>query len=157
MADPEPSSMLGAKFSIPYAVAAALVLGRTDVAAFEPGALADTRIRELARRVEVKADPEMSPRRTDHATARVKIAMRDGRILEESATVVKGDAADPVPAEGVVAKFLALASPVLGQAHAQSVVEAVHEAQAIKNIRHLTAWLVSAGPGAVTHLISLCP
>src|SRR3989441_3391845 len=53
MADAEPGTTLAAKFSIPYAVAAALVLGRTDVAAFEPPALGDPRIRELAHRIEV--------------------------------------------------------------------------------------------------------
>src|SRR5262249_54434189 len=48
MAEPAPSTMLAAKFSIPYAVAAALVLGRTDIAAFAPPALDDSRIRNLA-------------------------------------------------------------------------------------------------------------
>src|SRR4029077_6295997 len=33
MAEPAPATMLAAKFSIPYAVAASLVLGRTDLAA----------------------------------------------------------------------------------------------------------------------------
>ena len=65
MADPAPASMLGAKFSIPYAVAAALVLGRADVSAFAEPALGDPRIRALAARVEVRVDPEMSPRRAD--------------------------------------------------------------------------------------------
>src|SRR5207244_2859678 len=48
MADREPTNALAAKFSIPYSVAAALVLDRTDHAAFEPPALADPRIRALA-------------------------------------------------------------------------------------------------------------
>src|SRR5207244_1711713 len=39
MTDAEPGTTLAAKFSIPYAVAAALALGRTDVVAFPPPAV----------------------------------------------------------------------------------------------------------------------
>jgi 2-methylcitrate dehydratase PrpD len=144
MAEPEPTSMLAAKFSIPYAVAAALVRGSADVAAFEPAALGDPRIRALARRVEVSADPEMSPRRTDYPTGKVRLALRDGRVLEETTTVVRGDAANPVPADDVLAKFLALASPVLGEPRARRVAETVHEVDTLKDVRELTALLAPA-------------
>jgi len=144
MAGPEPASRLAAKFSIPWAVAAALVLGRADTAAFEPAALGDARIRALARRVEVTADAGMSPRRADHPTAHVRITLRDGRALTASTTVVRGDAVDPVPESEVVAKFAALAAPVLGDARARSVVEAVHEIETLEDARDLGALLVPA-------------
>ncbi len=144
MAEPEPQSMLAAKFSIPYAVAAALVRGAADVAAFEPAALDDQRIRALSRRVEVSADPEMSPRRTDYPTARVRLTLRDGRVLEETTTVVRGDAANPVPAEEVIRKFLALSSRVLGDTRARQAVETIDEVETLKDIRDLTALLVPA-------------
>jgi 2-methylcitrate dehydratase PrpD len=144
MAEPEPLSMLAAKFSIPYAVAAVLVRGAADVAAFEPAALDDPRIRALARRVEVRADPEMSPRRTDYPTARVRLTLRDGRVLEETTTVVRGDAANPVPAEEVTGKFLTLSSRVLGDPRARQAVETIHEVDALKDVRDLTALLVPA-------------
>ena len=142
MADPEPASTLAAKFSIPYAVAAALVLDRTDPAAFEPPALGDPRIRELARRIEILTSPKMSPSRTDHPTAHVKIALRDGRIVEELTTVARGDAENPVPNEELVAKFLGLASPVLGASRARNVVGAAHAVETLRNVRELTALLV---------------
>ena len=74
MADNDPASLLAAKLSVPYAVAATLVLGHAGLDAFAAPALADPRIRELARRVEVTADPEMGPRRTDYPSACVRIA-----------------------------------------------------------------------------------
>src|SRR5262249_34520378 len=141
MAEPDPASLLAAKFSIPHAVAAALVLGHADLTAFEPGALADPRIRGLARRVEVRADPEMSPRRGDYPPARVAIRLRDGRELADSATVVRGDADNPVPPEEVVAKFLALTSPVLGAARAHRAAEALRSADDCRDIRELTGLL----------------
>jgi len=74
-AAPAPASLLGAKFSIPWAVAAALVLGRTDLAAFEPPALGDGRIRDLARRVAVRAEPAMSPRRISSPSSMIVSSM----------------------------------------------------------------------------------
>ncbi len=144
MAEPEPESMLAAKFSIPYAVAATLVRGAADVAAFEPAALDDSRIRALSRRVEVSADPEMSPRSSDYPTARVRLTLRDGRVLEETTTVVRGDALNPAPVEEVIRKFLTLSSRVLGDSRARDVVETIHEVEALKDVRQLTARLIPA-------------
>ena len=141
MADPAPTSMLAAKFSIPYAVAAALVLGRADVPAFVEPALSDPRIRSLAARVEVRVDPRMSPRGTDYPTALVEVRLRDGRTLTGSTTVVRGDFADPVPAGEVVEKFVALVSGVLGADRARAVVEIVDQVETLKDVRDLTALL----------------
>jgi 2-methylcitrate dehydratase PrpD len=141
MAAAAPASMLGAKFSIPYAVAAALVLGRADVSAFVEPALGDQRIRALAGRVEVRVDPEMSPRRADHPTARVEVALKDGRALTGITSVVRGDFVDPVPAEEIVDKFVALAAGVLGSARARAVTEIVDRAETLKDLQDLTALL----------------
>jgi hypothetical protein len=84
----------------------------------------------------------MSPRRVDAPTARVRIVLRDGRTLEESTTVVRGDALSPVPPGEITAKFLALTSPVLGDAHARKVVDAVAEIDTIEDIRTLTEMLL---------------
>jgi predicted O-methyltransferase YrrM len=48
MTNPEPANMLSAKFSISYAVAAAIVIGSTDITAFYPDQLVNPEIRELA-------------------------------------------------------------------------------------------------------------
>jgi 2-methylcitrate dehydratase PrpD len=143
MAGAAPTSMLGAKFSIPYAVAAALVLGRADVAAFVEPALSDPRIRSLAARVEVRVDPRMSPRGADYPTALVEMRLRDGRTLTGSTTVVRGDFADPVPAAEVVEKFVGLVSGVVGADRARAVVEIVDQVETLKDVRDLTALLAA--------------
>src|SRR5262249_21766580 len=144
MAEPAPSTMLAAKFSIPYAVAAALVLGRTDIAAFAPPALDDSRIRNLASRVAVLTDATMSPRATDRPTARVRLTLRDGRTLEQTTTVVRGDAASPVGDVEIVEKFLALASPIIGERRAAEAAAAAGAADTLKDVRELTAVLTPA-------------
>jgi 2-methylcitrate dehydratase PrpD len=144
MADPAPVSMLGAKFSIPYAVAAALVLGRADVSAFVEPALTDPRIRALAARVEVRVDPQMSPRRSDYPTAVVEIVLTDGRTLSGSTRVVRGDFENPVPAAEIVDKFLALTGDVLGPERARDVVRLVEQVETLKDVRDLTGLLAPA-------------
>jgi 2-methylcitrate dehydratase PrpD len=141
MTETAPRSMLGAKFSIPYAAAAALVLGRTDVAAFEEGPIADPRIRAMALCVEVEADPDMALKRADYPTAEVRITLLDGRVLSRTTGVVRGDAVNPVAPDEIVAKFLALACGPLGDARAREVVEIVEGVDGLKDIRDLTALL----------------
>jgi 2-methylcitrate dehydratase PrpD len=142
MSDPSPANPLAARFSIPWAVAAALVLGRTDPPAFDAATLADARIRDLSRRVDIATDPAMSPRRADAPTARVKILLRDGRALERTTSVVRGDALSPVPRDEITAKFVALAAPVLGESQARKIADAVEGTHTFDDIRTLTALLV---------------
>src|SRR6185295_19069473 len=94
MADPQPPNMLSAKFSIPYAVAAAVVRHGTFVDAFKDDARDDARIAGLAQRVSVRGDESMAIR-TDGVTARVAIALRDGRTLAGETRVARGDAVNP--------------------------------------------------------------
>src|SRR5437867_7536417 len=142
MSEPAPTNPLAARFSIPWAVAAALVLGRTDPVAFDCATLADARIRDLARRVEIGTDPAMSPRRADAPTARVRIVPRDGRFLDKTTTVVRGDALSPAPRDEITDKFVALASPILGDSHARKVADAVDAIHTLDDVRALTALLV---------------
>jgi hypothetical protein len=96
----------------------------------------------------VEVDPKMGPRRTDYPTARVEVALADGRTLEETVTIVRGDALAPVPAEEIAAKFLALVSPVLGEAYARRAVDAVHAVDGIDNVRELTESFSPRAPAA---------
>jgi 2-methylcitrate dehydratase PrpD len=141
MLETAPRTMLGAKFSIPYAVAAALVLGRTDTAAFQECLLDDQRILDMTKRVEVAADDEMALKRADYPTAHVTVELRDGRVLSQTTGVVRGDAANPASSEEVVAKFLSLAGERLGEPRAREVVETVGKADALDTVRSLTALL----------------
>jgi 2-methylcitrate dehydratase PrpD len=141
MTDGAPPNMLAAKFSIPYAVAAAIALGRTDVAAFADAVIDTPAIRKLAAMVEVKSDPRMSMRRSDYPTATVRVTLRDGRELSESTWTPRGDAANPVPRSELIEKFSALAAPVLGDSRTSVVVDATARLDRMPDIRELTALL----------------
>jgi len=142
MADPEPRTMLSAKFSIPYAVAAAVVRHGTFVDAFHDEARADDRIRALATRVDVHGDDAMSVR-SDGVTARVAIALRDGRTLTGETRVAHGDAEAPPERSERLKKFAALAVPVLGATRAAQVITMVDGLETLKDIHTLTDLLTT--------------
>lgn len=146
MDNPNPESMLAAKFSIPYAVGAAICYGRTDVTAFLPERLADADIRELAARVSLDADPEMSLRRYDYPSARVAVQMHDGRVRRAEVTSQRGDFSNPAGKGELRDKFDLLARDALGDAKVLQVVDAVSRLDHMSNVRELTALLSAGSP-----------
>ena len=144
MADPHPENMLAAKFSIPYAVAAAICYGRTDVTAFLPERVDDADIRELAQRVTLASDPEMNLRRYDYPSARVAVQLRDGRVRRAEVTAQRGDFSNPAGREELLGKFDLLSRDTLGAGIVQQVVEAVSRLDRLSDVRELTA-LLSTG------------
>src|SRR5262245_2241661 len=143
MTDPEPPNMLAAKFSVPYAVAAAIVTGGTGVPAFLDPVRGDRRVPELARRVEVRGNPAMSMRSASEPTARVEVAVKDGRVLTGTASIVRGDAENPVSREVLVEKFMDLASRAIPANRARQVVEVVAALDQLKNVRDLGGLLTA--------------
>ena len=133
--------MLAAKFSIPYAVAAMVVRGSADVTSFYPQQVSNSQIRQLAQRVEVVADEGMSFRRYDYPAARVAVSLSNGRILEGSVTVQRGDAKNPVNHEELVGKFRFIAGDVLGEARTKQVIDTVAKLDKLGDVGELTALL----------------
>ena len=138
MADPAPDNMLAAKFSIPYAVAAAVCHGATDVSAFLPDKVANSEVRQLAQRVKVAGDSEMNLRRYDYPSARVAVHLRDTRTLESSVVSQRGDATNPASRERLLGKFRALAEPTLGDKGAARAIDAAGRIDALERITELT-------------------
>ena len=141
MADPAPKNMLAAKFSIPFAVAAALVLGRTDVGAFQSEQVANPQVLALAQKVKVTADEAMSLRRYDYPAARVSITLDNGRVYEETVTVQRGDAENPISRQELVGKFTELSQDVLGGTNTLCVIDMVQNIEQLSDIRELTMLL----------------
>lgn len=117
-----PKTVLDAKFSVEFAVAATLSLGRLGLAELEESIVNDPAIRALAARVHVEttddrdpADPLFSP------FDRVRLQLRGGAVIE-SAPVhrAKGHAKRPLSEDELRGKFLDCAEPSLGEQRALS-------------------------------------
>ena len=71
--------MLAAKFNIPYAVAAALVTGRTDITVFRPEVIASPPLRAVFDRVRVRVGNVPRQQAVMSPGASVEIRTRRGR------------------------------------------------------------------------------
>ncbi|MBI2872244.1 MAG: MmgE/PrpD family protein [Chloroflexi bacterium] len=139
---PDPQNPLAAKFSIPFAIATAIVQGHTGVSAFQQAAVDNPATRALARRVSVVVDEGLARRWPQENPARVKVVLKDGQSLTGEVDYPRGEMASaPGFQEEVRSKFLALTEPVFrgnGNARAMELLLGLEE---VKNARELTAAL----------------
>ncbi len=104
-----PATTLGAKFSIPHAVAATLVHGATAPGNFLDPSLRDAAIGALRSRVTMAQLPEVKPWPLDRP-ARVTLQLDDGTSLSAELEAALGSPARPLSAERVLKKIRDLSS-----------------------------------------------
>ena len=109
--DPQPRTTLGAKFSMPHAIAATLVTGTGGAAAFSAATLTDSVLAGLRERVRVGLYCPGLPAPNDRP-ARVTVTLKSGRTLEGECLSAQGGSDRPLPPETVFSKLDELASPV---------------------------------------------
>jgi len=91
-----------------YVAALAIVAGRADEAQFSNGMVCDPVITALRDRVSVTADPSVAKQQ-----ARVRLHLRDGRVLERFVTEAVGSVKNPMSDAALEAKFIDLAEGIL--------------------------------------------
>lgn len=111
---PEPKSAFEARFSLPYVLAHAAVHGSVRLEAFSEERLRDSQLRELMKKVELVADPELTRNFPRMRSARVELTSADGMTVEVFAPHRRGDPEAPLSDEDINGKFLELAEPVIG-------------------------------------------
>lgn len=125
--DPAPRNTLAAKFSVPFAVATALVNSSTGVGAFNAPNLANPAIGALAAKVRLREDPAMSAALPHKRPARVTLVFNDGRRATAETATNRGDWADPYAAAEVREKYLSLVTRVWDAGNANAIWDATLE------------------------------
>jgi 2-methylcitrate dehydratase PrpD len=121
----EISSEFGARFSLPFAVASLVCHGRSGLDNYDAAAVADPKIRSLARRVEVVDNPEFTRAFPRQQPTEVTVVLADGAQISERADYHRGEAENPHPPDAVRRKFLGLAAPVWGRERAEALYDRV--------------------------------
>jgi 2-methylcitrate dehydratase PrpD len=98
-----PKDPMLAQYSVPFAVALGFFRDPKDPRSFDDAAVADRGILDLCRRVHLHRDDSVGG-----SGASVAIALRDGTVLEERVTKVKGTPALPPTSADVYEKFTLL-------------------------------------------------
>ena len=137
MSERDPVGALGAKFSIPYALAARLVLGECGPDAFREPALSDARIRALAQRVEVVEDPALTARLPRARPARLEVRLHGGATASRQVDAPSGEFDRPYSPEALLEKFLSLVAPVLGSRGARAAWALCEGLEGLKDVREL--------------------
>jgi 2-methylcitrate dehydratase PrpD len=103
LTEAEPETTLAARFSLPHAVAAALVIGSGGREAFTRAAVDHPEVAALRRRVRLEPLEDVPPWPHDRA-ARVIVRLADGRRLEADCPSALGGPDRPLDEEAVWAK-----------------------------------------------------
>ena len=113
LCNPAPANELAARFSLPFGLAARVIGGAIGPQAFRSPALDDPRVRALATRIEVRADPAFSARFPQERPARVRVLFTDGTNASSERNATDGDYLHPLTHEQRLGKFDALAAEAL--------------------------------------------
>jgi 2-methylcitrate dehydratase PrpD len=114
-----------AQYSLPFPVAAVLVLGRVGADEISAAGLADPRVARLLATFSLSEDVEFSRRFPAERWARVRIGLADGRVLVSEPTQARGGPEAPLSDEELGAKYRALADSVLGPSRSARIVALV--------------------------------
>jgi 2-methylcitrate dehydratase PrpD len=138
-----PQNDYDAKFSLPYTVACMLVRGHVDLDDFTAAAIGDPAVLELAQRVECAPDPQADYPHT--FPGRLRMTLRDGRVLERDEPLNRGSAERPLSDDDVMTKFRRNAARALPAGQVEALATAVYGIDAAPNVRQLAAALRSSG------------
>jgi 2-methylcitrate dehydratase PrpD len=138
-----PKTGLEAKFSLEYAVAAALLDRRAGIPQFTDEAVNRPAAQALLRRVRYVHPPGMedTTREIVAQPHRVVVRLLDGRELEGSCRFFRGRAENPLNRKELVGKFRDCAAGTLDRPAQDAVLELVDGLEKVADVAHLDALL----------------
>lgn len=134
-----PQTDYDAKFSLPYTVACMLVRGHVGLDDFTPEAIADPAVLELARRVACLPDPSADYPRT--FPGRLRMRLRDGRVLERDEPHNRGSAERPLSDADVRDKFARNAAAAIPAEQTDALAAAIAAIDTAPSVRELASRL----------------
>jgi 2-methylcitrate dehydratase PrpD len=140
-----PRTVVGAQFSLPFALALALRYHRVGLEEVSEANLTNPEVLALGRKVEVTVDPELARQFPAKTAARVTLCTSRG---EYRATVEypRGNPENPMTDDELAAKFRALATPSLGETGCRALHDAVFDLPAAPDVGAVTRVLARPLP-----------
>jgi len=100
-----PPNPYAAKFSSPFCIAAGFYLGDLGLAAFTEATVHDARIRALAAKINYVIDP--TNEYPNNFTGHIRAKLKNGNVVEERQSHLRGGAHEPLSHEAITAKYFA--------------------------------------------------
>ena len=120
-----PDTTAVAQYSLSFAVAAQAVHGRIGLEHVSGDGLRDGRVLALIDRITVAESDVHNASFPDTRDADVQLTLHDGRVLESGLVHARGGSERPMSEGDIIAKFAEFAGPVLGEARADAIRDAV--------------------------------
>lgn len=120
-----PDTTSEAQYSLSFSVAAMAVYGRIGVEHITGEGLRDPLVAAMLRRISVAEKEEHNHRFPAGRWADVQISLADGSMLDSGDVNARGGPEAPMSETEVKAKFMAFATPSLGQSRAGKICDAV--------------------------------
>jgi 2-methylcitrate dehydratase PrpD len=130
----------GTRFSIPFLVAARLLVAEEPIDGDGGTVFARADVHALARRVQVRENPLYTMHYPERQPSSMVILLDDGRRLHADAQHMRGEAERPHGAAAMTAKFMALTAPSWGD-HAAVALAGLLDAAAMPDF---AAWAIAA-------------
>jgi len=137
LSNPAPKNWFGTRFSVPFALATAIVGGRDGLQAYADEAVADPRVMALAARVVLVEDEEFT--RAYPAAQRVHLLIRlhDGTSIEGRCEITSGEPTRPHGRAALERKYRELAVPLWGADGAEKMRAALMNIEACADVSRL--------------------
>ena len=130
----EPRDLLSMQFSTSYSLALTLLKGGNTPREYTEAALADPQIREVASKISVVEEAELTKTYPNRMFARVKAHTTDGRVHEELVLDAKGSPAVPLTSTEVDDKFRSQVKDVLGDDACEKLLSALRNIRALDDL-----------------------
>ena len=138
---PSPTTGLERKFSMQFCAATALVEGGLGLDSFEDGAVRNSAVARLMKRVTMVVDPKLPDGLEQHAWTRVTLRLAGGETIAIPPRGARGHPDHPLTDAQLREKFLGCARVVLPPDEAAGIAEQIDHLETIPDIRALTARL----------------
>lgn len=134
----EPVNGNQAQFSVPFAIAVALLEGSASIFQFTDEKIANPRIRAMMQKIHAQLDKTLDASYPDKRGAGAEIRLADGRRFTLSIDNAKGEPEYPLSTADIELKFYDLANEVLGD-NTTRVRDAVMNLETLDDVARLAA------------------
>ena len=111
----KPDHPVAAMYSIPFIIGCFLARGKVGPGESTGDTLKDPQILQVAQKVVIEEDVNMSNQFPEKCLARVSLTLKNGRVFHSATLSAKGDPDQPYTQEEMRAKFMDLTEPLLGK------------------------------------------
>jgi 2-methylcitrate dehydratase PrpD len=137
----KPLGTVQAQMSLQYIMAVAILEGKALLEQFSEDKIADPKILEFAKRVEIVLDDEIEKVYPSQFANKVEVILKNGKRFETRVDFARGSSENPMSFGQVAKKFRSLASQVIAKDRIIAIIEKVEKVERLDDIRNLTQLL----------------